>query len=144
MYKTKRTKHELNVSDETYISLDTCLAAAEKSDDLFSVLQDVVHSQSPPKRLKTYDLKPIVCARFRVRKDKKEFRTLKCLLDSGASGSLVAEKYAKELSLERSKGRHTTWTTPAGDMSTSAQVRCQFSLPEFHRERILEWKLHVT
>ena len=29
-------------------------------------------------------------------------------------------------------------------MNTSARVRCQFSLPEFHRERILEWKLHVT
>jgi len=29
-------------------------------------------------------------------------------------------------------------------MNTTARVRCQFSLPEFHRDRVLEWKLHVT
>ena len=144
MHDNNPTKLELYVSDETYCSLDSCLANAEKTDDLFSVLQDVVHSQGPPKRQKTFDLKPIVCVRFRVRKDKKEFKTLKCLIDSGASGSLVAHKFAKDLSLEKSKGRHTTWTTPAGDMNTTSRVRCQFSLPEFHRERTLEWKLHVT
>jgi len=116
------TKKELTlnyVSDETYESLDSCIAEAEKTDDLFSVLQDVVHSQSPKKRPKTHDLKPIVCVRFRTRNDKKEFKTLKCLIDSGASGSLIAQEYAKDLSLERSKGRHTTWTTTAGDMNTT-------------------------
>ena len=133
-----------NISDEKFSSLDHCLADAQKNDDLFSVLQDVIHSQKPNKKAKTYDLKPIVCVRFRTREDKPEFKTLKCLIDSGASASLVAQKYATRHSLERSKGRHTTWTTPAGDMKTTARCRCKFSLPEFHRDRVIEWKLHVT
>ena len=29
-------------------------------------------------------------------------------------------------------------------MKTAARCRCKFSLPEFHRDRIIEWKLHVT
>jgi Aspartyl protease len=97
------------------------------------------------KRRKTFDLKPIVCIRFRTRNNKPKFKTLRCLIDSGASGSLVTHKFMKDLSLEKSKGRHTTWTTPAGDMKTAARCCCKFSLiPEFHQDRVIEWKLHVT
>ena len=138
--------NELFVSDETYESLDDCLAEAEKTSDLFSVIRDIVQSQQKPqKRLKIRDLKPIVHVRFNTRvSDKNQQVSLKCLLDSGASSSLIAAKHAKDLRKEDGKGRHTVWTTPAGDMKTSSRCRGRFVLPEFHRDRIIEWKLHVT
>lgn len=57
---------------------------------------------------------------------------------------MVAAKHATKLIKEASKGRHTVWTTPAGEMKTSSRCRGRFTIPEFHRDRIIEWKLHVT
>ena len=101
--------NELFVSDETYESLDDCLAKAEKTSNLFSVIRDIIQSQQKPqKRPKIRDLKPIVHVRFNTRvSDKTKQVSLKCLLDSGASSSLIAAKHAKDLHKENSTGHHT-------------------------------------
>ena len=49
----------------------------------------------PTKKTKCGDLKPIVFIRFNTRMGKAKPVTLKALLDSGGSGCLVSEKYAK-------------------------------------------------
>ena len=57
--------------------------------------------------------------------------TLKCLLDTGASGSLVAKQHAKKLRMKKSDGPQTVWTTPAGNLTTTYKCQSSFVLPEF-------------
>ena len=70
--------------------------------------------------------------------------TLKCLLDTGASGSLVAKQHAKKLRMKKSDGPQTVWTTPAGNLTTTYKCQSSFVLPEFFRDRVIEWDLHVS
>ena len=70
---------------------------------------------------------------------------LKCLLDTGASGSLVAKQHVTKLRLKKTPGPQTVWTTPGGQLQTTN--KCQstlFILPEFFRDRVIEWDLHVS
>ena len=70
--------------------------------------------------------------------------TLKCLLDTGASGSLVKQEHAKKLRVKKLGGAKTIWTTPAGELGTSTKCQGTFIIPEFHDDRVIQWDLHVT
>jgi hypothetical protein len=65
-------------------------------------------------------------------------------MDTGASGSLVAQKHAKKLRMKKSTGDKTVWTTPAGNLKTTHKCTSAFVLPEFFRDRMIEWDLHVS
>ena len=82
--------------------------------------------------------------RFNSRLGKAKPITLKCLLDTGASGSLIAQKHAKKLRLKKLSKSSALWTTPSGNLSTSQKAQCTFMLPEFHRDRVVEWDLHLS
>jgi Aspartyl protease len=68
--------------------------------------------------------------------------TLVALLDSGASLTLVSEKFAEGLKLKQSK-QGSVWTTPAGKLKTNKVFTTQMSLPELHDNRVIEWTFHV-
>ena len=88
---TKNNEHELFVTTHEFQSLDDCIDDANnRSPELFSIV-NLVRGRSPPKKRKLTDLKPIVFVRFNTRMGKAKPITLKCLLDTGASGSLIAE-----------------------------------------------------
>jgi len=70
--------------------------------------------------------------------------TIKALLDSGGSESLVTEKFVKKLRLKKSSNSSTVWTTHGGEMRTNQKVKAQFTMPELHEDRLIEWNLHVT
>jgi hypothetical protein len=36
------------------------------------------------------------------------------------------------------------WTTPSGTLMTSKKVKSQFTIPELHDHRLIEWDVHVT
>ena len=70
--------------------------------------------------------------------------TIRALLDSGASETLVCEKHTKKLKLKTTLGKKTAWSTPGGTLTTSRMTKAQFTLPELHDDELLEWNVHVT
>ena len=104
-----------NVIDEAY----------SKNNEMYSLTQLVRgHKQPPKKRQKTSDFRPVVIVRFNTRRGKAKPETLRALLDSGGSSSLITEKFTKKLKLrtDKTKGK-TTWSTPAGTLTTNSTVR---------------------
>ena len=121
-------------TDSQYNSLDDCLDAANmQSEDLFSVAS-LVRDHPKPKKQKTKDFRPLIYVQFNPRLGKAKPVTLKCLLDTGASASIIAAKHASKLRTKNIPGGTTVWTTPAGELTTSKKCQCQFILPEFHRD----------
>ena len=45
--------------------------------------------------------------------------------------------------LEKKKSQTTSWQTKAGTFLTSSKVKCTFTLPEFHDNRDINWKMYV-
>jgi len=64
------------------------------------------------------DLKPIVFARFNTRRGKAKSITIKCLLDTGASGSFIASKHSTHLKLHKDSNPTVTWSTADGTLLT--------------------------
>ena len=141
----EHSKHELfTISANTPDTVDDCInEALAKSTDLFS-FGNLVRGQPPRKRQKIVDLKPVVFVRFNSRMGKAKPVTLKCLLDTGATASLVDIKHAKKLRHKKLPGTKTVWTTPGGNLSTTHRAQCTFLIPEFHTDRIIEWDLHMS
>jgi hypothetical protein len=134
----------LFASDEAYITLDECIDDAHNdSSKLFSIV-NLVQGHPARKKQKTQDLKPVVFVRFNSCLGKAKPITLKCLMDTGASGSLVAQKHTKKLRLKQLPGQQSAWTTPAGNVFTTHKCRSAFVLPKFHRDKIIKWDLNVS
>ena len=95
------------------------------------------------KRQKSVHYKPVAFVRFNARRGKGKTVTIKALLDSGGAESLVTETYAKKLKL-RKTATPKNWSTVAGDLTTSHKCKTQFTLPELHSDRVVEWDFHVT
>ena len=68
--------------------------------------------------------------------------TIRILLDSGASQSIVKYDLVKNSRLMNVET--TSWTTVAGNFSTSKQTQVTFSLPSLHEKRTIESLMHVT
>jgi predicted aspartyl protease len=128
-----------------YNSLDECIEAATLKEGSLYSMQKLLRSQTPtPKKQKTHDLRPLVYIRFNSRLGKAKPITLKCLLDTGASGSIIAAKHAKKLRTTSVAGPKTVWTTPGGELTTTKKCQCTFMMPEFHRDRVIEWDINIS
>ena len=135
-------------TENDYTSLDHCLEAAAER-DLYSLAELIRgHDNQPSKKAKITDVRPLVYIRLKTNrqtKDKQDaFVTLKCLLDTGASGTLISAKHASILKCESQQGPATVWNTPAGPLNTTQVSRCKFIMPEFHRDRVIEWNITVA
>ena len=143
--KTNKNHNQFSANDfnseEHYQSLDECIETASSRE--FYSLAQLIRGQ-PTKKAKTSDVKPIVFARLNSRLGKAKPVTLKCLLDSGASGSLIAAKHATKLKKKPISGPKMVWTTPVGTMSTTHKCQCTFLLPKFHRDRVVEWDINIS
>ena len=89
-------------------------------------------------------MRPLAFVRFNTSLGKAKPVTIRALLDSGASESLVSQKYVKKLRIKKTERGSTTWNTPGGDMTTNQKVKAQFSIPELQDKKLIEWDLHVT
>ena len=81
--------------------------------------------------------------RFNTRVGKSKPVTLRALLDSGGSGSLVTEKFTKKLRTKRTND-NTVWSTPGGTLNTNTKCTVKFSIPEMHDARLIKWDMYVT
>lgn len=134
---------------EQYKSLDQFINTVMVShEDETFMLSDLVrgHVKRPSKRRKHIDEKPIVFVKFRTKRTGKvKTVTIRALLDSGGSGTLVKQEFAKKLKLTSSKdGTKTVWTTPSGNFATTKQAKAMFIIPELHDNRVIERTLHVA
>ena len=127
---------ELNTLD------DVLNSKYNENDEVFSIAK-FVRGQPQKKKQKTSDLRPVTFIRFNTRRGKVKPVTLRALLDSGGSGCLINEKFTKKLKLREISSK-AKWNTPAGTLTTKGKVRAQFTLPELHDNRVVEWEFHVT
>ncbi len=85
---------------------------------------------------------PVVYARVRTREGKKpEAKTLKVLLDSGASATLIRGSSIKEL--KRTRTRNMQWRTRGGTFRTEYKSKNPFSLPELSDQKLVTWQVYV-
>lgn len=122
-------------------SIDECLE--------FCTMAQLVrgHSNSTKRRKvenEDEDLRPIAFVRINTRRGKLKPTTIRALLDSGASETLLHKKFAKKLRVHSSKNGGTNWSTPGGRMTTDKKAKIQFTLPELHDDRLIEWNAHVA
>ena len=110
--------------EEEYDSLDACL-------DAYSLAEFIRGQSNNKKRQRTgsvpSDLRPIAFIRFNSRRGKPRPITIKALLDSGASESLVLKKHVKHLKVKSTQKSKTIWTTPAGDLATSPVLHARIA-----------------
>jgi len=128
-------------STTIFETLDDCVNESYESET--TPLANLIRGH-PIKQSKTADLQPIAFVRFTTSLGKPKPVTTKALLDSGGSESLVTKKFLKNLRLKKSSNSSTTWTTPGGEMRTNQKVKAQFTMPELHEDRLIEWNLHIV
>ena len=96
---SKNNKHEMFVVDTKYSLLDMCINDVQmQSDKLFSIL-NLLWGQPPHKKTKVKDLKHTSMAWLNSWIGKAKLVMLKCLLDTGTSGCLVAKQLTRNYTL---------------------------------------------
>ena len=68
--------------------------------------------------------------------------TLRILLDSGASSSIIFQP--KHINLTLYDAKPTRWNTSAGPFMTDKKAKIQLKLPEFNQTAIIETKVHMS
>jgi len=66
---------------------------------------------------------------------------VRILFDSGCGATLINKAFVAKL--PQRKTTTTTWKTKAGSFSTTKKCKCKFMLPEFHKNRVVEWEMYV-
>ena len=137
-------KAEANCDDTSTFELFAC-------DSLDSCLENysLAYIQSQPNKRRKLDhaqqdVRPLVFVRFNASLGKAKPVTIRALLDSGASESLVSQKHVKKLRIKKAGKSSTAWSTPGGDMTTNQKVKAQFSIPELQDKKLIEWDPHVA
>ena len=126
--------------EEEYEDLDHCINDSYAA-ELCSIASLVRGHRT--KRVKKEHLRPVAFVRLNTSLGKPKPVTIRALIDSGAAGTMIAQSFTKKLRMKKDPEGATTWSTPAGPMTTNKKVRCQFTLPELHDEKLIEWDCHV-
>ena len=80
------------------------------------------HDKSPSKKAKFTDEKPVVFVRLNTSLGKVRPKTLRVLLDSGSSGTLIAAEHVSKLRVKKDTKGQTAWSTPGGQLMTKSKT----------------------
>jgi hypothetical protein len=136
------TECSTSSEEEDFDSLDECLEAYS--------LAEYIRSQNNPnkrQRVDDYvdkDMHPLAFVRFNTSLGKPKPVTIKVLLDSGPSESLINKKHVSKLRVKSSNKTSTVWSTPGVDLHTNSKVKGQFTIPELQDKKLIKWNLHVA
>ena len=79
---------------------------------------------------------------MKTRLGKTKTASIRILLDSGASKSIIFKELAKKL--RQKKTSTTEWSTVAGTVRTDHKAKVQLKLSEFSEQKVIEWEFHTT
>ena len=86
---------------------------------------------------------PIVYARLRTCEGQEpHVKTIRVLLDSGASATLIKSKLVEKLPRTRTK-KPVRWKSLGGVFRTKTKCQVQFTLPEFLDQKLVTWQACV-
>ena len=89
------------------------------------------------KRRKTEEhFVPIVFADLNIRLGTKKIKTIRVLLDSGASATIVQYELVKKLRIK--KDVKANWATMNGVFSTEGKAKIEFALPELNPMAVIQ------
>ena len=109
--------HEIYELNHVDLNLDTLDRDLEQRMHTQADLFATTRSHRNNKRQKVDHSKPILYLKFNCRLGKPKLIRLKALLDSGASGCLIARQHTTKLRVKPE--RRNVWSTPAGTMKCS-------------------------
>jgi len=82
---------------------------------------------------------------FKTKREKfdpnKHVKRIRILFDTGCNGSLIGKDLVRRL--KRKSTQPTKWKTKTGNFLTKEKVKCQFTMPEFHKDKEIEWTMYV-
>lgn len=100
-------------------------------------------SQNPKKKRKDDEhLIPLVFSDINIRHGKKRLKTIRVLLDSGASSTIVSSTLVEKLRVR--KEERVDWATMNGVFSTEGRCELEFALPELNPTAVIKHNVHVT
>ena len=137
--------NEVYRRNRSFDDLDTCITECYYAEcqESYSLRKALAGEPAQKKQRTSEDTVPILFGRIRTReKGKAKPKTIKILLDTGGSDTIVNEKYVSKLT--KIKGSQQKWQTAAGELKTTEQVQVRMTLPELHEKRVIDWKMHVT
>ena len=79
---------------------------------------------------------------MKQKRKSKDVYTLKALLDTGATGTIVSSKFCKHL--KRHKCQPTKWQTQNGSFVTNSKAKIEFLIPELNDQRLVSTYVHDT
>ena len=85
---------------------------------------------------------PILIGELKAHPNETNWKKVKILVDSGASASIIHEKFVSDL--PKQKSRNVTWTTMGGQFKTADICETKLCLPELNSTALIHVKLHIT
>ena len=121
------------------MSLDQCI---NKS---YTSLRFYLNSpENKNKRIKIEPVEtvPIIFVELKIKRENNQTVTLRTLLDSGASCSVISDKAVHHL--KKTKDESTSFSTMAGTFNTNRKCTIKFQIPELNQSAVITHKVHVT
>ena len=100
------------------------------------------YDRTKAKRTLTPLTRAITFGQVNTSEDKPLMKTVKILCDTGATATIVRHNLVKNL--RRKRDPVTSWNTPAGTFETHEKLDLDFTMPEFHKNKVITWQAHVT